>query len=227
MVWVYFMALMRTVILIMEASLYGNSFIIKAASTNSNRVRVENIEVDGAGMIDHGVEIIHSPLRGDKPVLLRNVTIKGCRLNALIDAAGPEVHSVDLVHCTIGGNMLLHPNAASGETIRVQPRTGQPFQISKTGRRNIAAFAASIWGEGKGLLGEYFNSIDFTKPAFTRIDSNISFSEWSAGVHYAITSEVYAVRWTGYLLPQYTEQHSFYLGTGGGFRLWVNQQLIA
>lgn len=207
--------------------LYGNPFIIKAASTNSNRVRVENIELDGAAVIDNGVEIIHSPLPGERPILLRNVSVKGCRLNALVDAAAPEVHSVDLVQCNIEGNILLHPNAAPGETIRVQPLKGQPFQISKTGRKDIQAFAASIWGRGKGLKGEYFNSNDFTNPAFTRIDSNVSFTEWSAGLHYAITSEVYAVRWTGYLLPQFTESHTFYLGSGGGFRLWINRQLVA
>ncbi|WP_127127404.1 PA14 domain-containing protein [Pseudoflavitalea rhizosphaerae] len=207
--------------------LYGNAFIIKAASTNSNRVRVENIEVDGAGLIDHGVEVIHSPLAGDRPVLLRNVAIKGCRRNALVDSAAPEVHSVDIVHCNIEGNILLHPDAAQGETIRVQPMHATPYQISRSGRTNILPFAATIWGAGKGLKGEYFNSTDFSSPALVRIDSNISFTEWSAGLHYAITSEVYSVRWTGYLLPQYSELHTFYLGAGGGFRLWVNQQLIA
>lgn len=207
--------------------LYGNPFIIKAASTNSNRVRVEHIEVDGAGMIDNGVEVIHSPLAGDKPVLLLGVSIKGCRANALVDSAAPEVHSVDIVNCNIEGNILLHPDAAPGETIRVQPLQAPPYQITKRGRENIPAFAPSLWGAGKGLKGEYFNSTDFSRPAFTRIDSNISFTEWSAGLHYAITSEVYSVRWTGFLLPQYSEAYTFYLGAGGGFRLWINQQLIA
>lgn len=207
--------------------LYGNSFVIKAASTNTNRVRVENILVDGAGLINNGVEIIHSPLAGDKPILLRNVTIKGCKLNALVDSVAPEVHSVDLIQCTIEGNILLHPDATAGETIRVQPMVGQPFQISRTGRTGIAAFAATLWGEGKGLKAEYFNSPDFSNQALTRIDSNISFTEWSAGLHYAITGDEYSVRWTGYLLPQYSEAYTFFLGAGGGYRLWVNQQLIA
>jgi hypothetical protein len=208
-------------------TLYGNTFILKAASANSNRVRVENLLVNGAGLINNGIEIIHSPLPGDKPILLRNVTIKGCRLHALVDSVAPEVHSIDLVHCNIEGSILLHPEATQGETIRVQPLDGMPYQITKSGRNSIAPFAPSIWGEGKGLKAEYFNGTDLSRLAFTRIDSNISFTEWSGGVHYSITGEAYSVRWTGYLLPQYTDSYTFNLGAGGGFRLWVNRQLLA
>jgi hypothetical protein len=206
--------------------LYGNEMQIKAASSNSNRVRVENITIDGAGLIDYGIQVIHSPLPGDRPVLIRNVTIRGCRKAAVMDSAAPEVHSTDIIQCNIEGAILLYPDAAPGETIRVQPVSGQAFQITKSGKSNIVPFAPTLWGNGKGLKGEYFNSPDFTRPALTRIDSNVSFSEWSTGVHYAITGKVYSVRWTGQVQPQYNETYVFYLGSGGGHRLWVDNKLI-
>lgn len=205
---------------------YGNGLQIKAASVNTNRVRLENFLVDGANLIDNGIEIIHSPLPGDKPVFIRNVTVRNCKSAAVLDAAEPEVHSTDLVQCTITGKIVLHPQAATGETIRVQPVTGQPYQITKAGTSNIPAFAPSIWGTGKGLKGEYFNSANFTNPAFTRIDSNVSFTEWSAGVHYAIKGSTYSVRWTGKIMAQFTESYTFYLGSGGGHRLWIGGKLI-
>jgi hypothetical protein len=206
--------------------IYGNSIQVKAASANSNRVRFENMTLDGAGIIDYGFEVIHSPLPGDRPVFVRNVTIRGCRKAAIMDSAAPEIHSTDVVQCIIAGELMLYPDAAGGETIRVQPATGQPYQITKSGTNSIAPFAATIWGKGKGLKGEYFNSANFTNPALTRIDSNVSFSEWSAGVHYAIKGSTYSVRWTGQIMPQYSEPYTFYLGSGGGHRLWIDNKLI-
>ncbi|NII27411.1 hypothetical protein HB364_20140 [Pseudoflavitalea sp. X16] len=205
---------------------YGNGIEVKAASANTNRVRLENITIDGAGIIDYGIQVIHSPLPGDRPVFMRNLTIKGCKVAAILDSAAPEVHSTDLIQCTVTGAISLHKDAAAGETIRVQPKSGQSYQITQSGTSNIAAFAPTIWGTGKGLKGEYFNSASFTNAAMTRIDSNVSFTEWSAGVHYAITGSTYSVRWTGKIMPQYSEAYTFYLGSGGGHRLWIDGKLI-
>ncbi len=206
--------------------LYGNGFKVKAASINSNRVRIENMIINGAGMIDYGIEIIHSPLKGERPVFIRNVGISGCNIAALIDTAAPEIHSVDLIHCDIKGSLYLHPDAAPGETIRVQPLYGETFEINKSGKSFIPRFAPAIWGDGDGLNSEYFNADNFSKLAFSRIDSNISFSEWGSRVHHRILQKNYSVRWTGSLMPQFTELHTFHLGSGGGHRLYINDKLI-
>ncbi len=205
---------------------YGNGIEVKAASVNSNRVRLENITIDGAGIIDYGIQVIHSPLPGDRPVFIRNVTVRGCKIAAIMDSAEPEVHSTDLVQCNITGPISVHKDAVAGETIRVQPKSGQAYQVTKSGQSNIAPFAPTVWGVGKGLKGEYFNSANFTNPAMTRIDSNVSFTEWSAGVHYAITGTAYSVRWTGKIMAQFSESYTFYLGSGGGHRLWIDNKII-
>jgi hypothetical protein len=205
---------------------YGNGIEVKAASVNSNRVRLENMTIDGAGLIDYGIQVIHSPLPGDRPVFVRNVTIRNCKVAAVLDSAEPEIHSTDLIQCDISGAITVHKDAVAGETIRVQPRSGQPYQITKGGTTNIPPFAATVWGVGKGLKGEYFNSNNFTNPAMTRIDSNVSFSEWSAGVHYAITGATYSIRWTGKIMAQFSEPHTFYLGSGGGHRLWIDNKVV-
>lgn len=205
---------------------YGCGMQLKAASVNSNKVRIENIIMNGAGMCDYGIEVIHSPLPGEKPVFVRNVTIRGYNKAAVLDSAGPEVHSTDLVQCMIEGAITVSSDAASGETIRVQPKSGTPYKITKSGKSNIATFAPIVWGTGKGLKAEYFNSNNFTKAAYTRVDSNVSFSEWSTGVHYKITGSLYSIRWTGKIQPQYTESYTFNLSSGGGHRLWVNGKLL-
>ncbi len=207
-------------------TLYGNQLQIKAASVNSNRVRIENMVIDGANIIDNGVEVIHSPLAGDRPIIMINCNIRNCKKAAIYDSVAPEIHSIDVINCTLQGALILAPEAVVGETIRVQPLSGQAYKIDNNGQSNIAPFAASLWGTGKGLLAEYFNSANFTNPAFSRIDSNISFSEWSTGVHYAITGQVYSVRWTGYIQAQYSETYQFSFSSGGGHRIWINNVKI-
>jgi hypothetical protein len=207
-------------------TLYGNGIQLKAASGNSNCVRFQNAVIDGAGIIDNGIEIIHSPLPGERPLHIRNVTISNCKANAILDTNAPEVHSADIILCNITGPITLASGTAPGETLRVQPAGGTPYQITASGKSDIAKFAPTLWGTGKGLKGEYFNSNNFTNPALTRIDSNVSFSEWSTGVHYRITGETYSVRWTGKIQPQYSETYTFMLGSGGGHRLWIDNKLI-
>jgi hypothetical protein len=207
-------------------TLYGNGIKVKAASVNSNRVRFENTTIDGAGAINYGIQVVDSPLAGERPILVRNVSIKNCKIAALIDEAGPEVHSTDVVQCEFGGAIILSPDAASGETIRVQPKTGQTYKITHGGKSNIQPFAAAVWGNGMGLKADYYNDIKFGSLAFSRIDSNISFTEWSSGVHYAITSNIYSVRWTGQIQAQFSETYNFFLNSGGGSRLWINDKLI-
>ncbi len=183
--------------------------------------------MDGAGIIDHAIEVIHSPLPGEMPVFLRNLTIRGCKVAAVLDSVEPEVHSVDIIQCAIEGAIILAPSATANETIRVQPKSGDSYKITKSGKINIEPFAPTIWGNGKGLKGEYFNGNDFTDAAVTRTDSNISFSEWSVGVHYAIKNNKYSVRWTGKIQPQYSENYIFSFSAGGGYKLWIDNKLVS
>ncbi len=205
---------------------YGCGMQIKAASTNSNRVRIENFVMDGAGIAPYGIEVIHSPLPGERPVFVRNCTIKNYKTAAVLDSAGPEVHSTDLIQCTIEGAITVASGAASGETIRVQPKSGQPYKITKSGKSNITTFAPTLWGTGNGLKAEYYNSTNFSNHATTRIDSNISFSEWASGVHYRITGHPCSVRWTGKIQPQYSEAYTFHLSSGGGHRMWIDGKQV-
>src|SRR6185503_19824374 len=103
----------------------------------------------------------------------------------------------------------------------VQPLHGRPFAVKRADqagdmikewngrRRQIEAFAPTIWGNGNGLTGEYYNGSNFNTPAFKRIDPNISFYEWSKGVHHAVTGDRYSIRWTGQIQPQYSEAYTF------------------
>lgn len=181
----------------------------KAASINTSRVRVENMELNQVSMLK-------SPLPGALPMLFLN-----CKITSLNDMADEFVHSADLVNCTGAYKVT----GGSGEVLRVQPVDGQPYKLTKAGRANIVKFAPTIWGTGTGLKGEYFADATFTKKVLERIDSYIGFSEWGNGIHHLLTA-VMSVRWTGFIELQFSETYTFNTSNAGNARLWIDDKLI-
>ena len=81
-------------------------------------------------------------------------------------------------------------------------------------------------GTGNGLKGEYFNNIDFTNSAITRIDSTVDFDWGNGSPASAIAANTFSARWTGQIESRYSETYTFRTTTDDGVRLWVNDQLI-
>ncbi len=213
--------------------MYNAVFEDHAASAG-NGVRIENMILDGAGLIDYPFHIVPTGAApGERPIFIRSSTIKGGRKGAILDEAHENKKNVDVIQCNITGAIKVASTAVNYETIRVQPVSGQPYKITKSGKSNIAAFAPTSWGTGTGLLGHYYNNPDFTNPAFTRIDPLINFPEWQiplpgleTGVHNTIKDETYSIRFTGFMEPQFSEVYKFSVLTGGGIRLWVDGKLL-
>ena len=81
-------------------------------------------------------------------------------------------------------------------------------------------------GDGNGLLGEYFNNIDFTSKTLNRTDSTVNF-DWNTGSpSSAIGNDTFSVRWSGRIEPLYSETYTFQTTTDDGVRLFVNDQLV-
>jgi thiol-disulfide isomerase/thioredoxin len=80
--------------------------------------------------------------------------------------------------------------------------------------------------QGDGLLGTYFKDKNLSQIAHTRVDPNINF-DWQAGTPgFGIPNDNYSIRWTGQVLPRYSERYTFYTTSDDGVRLWINNQLI-
>ncbi|OQP47369.1 hypothetical protein A4H97_07660 [Niastella yeongjuensis] len=218
---------------------YNSQITIKASSGNSNALKFQNMVIDAAGL-DYAIVLDEGPLDGERPVFIRNCTITGHKKAGIMNASPVATKDLDVIQCTTSGiaggalsllasavDYLLSSLAGSAENIRVQPVSGTPYMLSKSGKANIAPFAASIWGDGRGLKGEYFSDANLSKLVFTRTDHNVSFLDWTQlGVHYKITGNTYSVRWSGKVMAQYTEAYTFTAETGGGVRLWVDGKLI-
>lgn len=80
---------------------------------------------------------------------------------------------------------------------------------------------------GKGLLGQYYNGINFETLKLTRIDPTLNFN-WGIGSPDELLGvDRFSARWTGKVQAKYSETYTFYTNSDDGVRLWLNgQQLI-
>ena len=84
----------------------------------------------------------------------------------------------------------------------------------------------SIQANGDGLLGEYFDDINFSDRFLFRTDPLVNF-DWGRGAPAnGMGADTFSVRWSGQVEPRYTETYTFEVNVDDGVRLWVNDQLI-
>jgi hypothetical protein len=82
----------------------------------------------------------------------------------------------------------------------------------------------------QGLLATYYANTTQTAPYFYQVaennnpELNYTFGQAPPGGNLAATN--FTVRWTGQVLPQYTEPYYFTVKSDDGARLWVNGQLV-
>ncbi|MCD8534135.1 MAG: putative Ig domain-containing protein [Verrucomicrobia bacterium] len=78
-----------------------------------------------------------------------------------------------------------------------------------------------------GLFGQYFEGLAFNNPKFTRGDEVINFN-WGTGSPdpSRLAADKFSARWTGFLVPEFSETYTFYTTSDDGVRLWIGDQLV-
>jgi len=91
---------------------------------------------------------------------------------------------------------------------------------------NFRFIEAATGIESNGLLGSYYNGVNFQKLVLQRIDSTVNFNwgEFSPGA--AVNVDSYSARWTGKIQPRYTGKYTFYINSDNGRKVWIDNQLI-
>jgi fibronectin type 3 domain-containing protein len=126
-------------------------------------------------------------------------------------------------------------NATSYIDSTVQPVTHYYYRIrasnalGNSGYSNVADATTSTappLGAGDGLLGQYYDNIDFTGTTVTRVDPTVNFDWGNGSPDPRIDANSFSVRWTGQIQAQYTDTYTFYTQSDDGVRLFVNNQLI-
>jgi beta-glucosidase len=82
-------------------------------------------------------------------------------------------------------------------------------------------------GGSAGLKGEYFDNEEFKgEPALARTDQRIDF-HWGEGSYRdGGPPDHFAVRWTGYFVPQTEDDYRFYTSADDGVRLYINDEMV-
>lgn len=89
-----------------------------------------------------------------------------------------------------------------------------------------ATYTALPVGDGTGLRGEYFDSMDFTTLQVTRVDATINF-DWGLGAPEAsMGPDQFSIRWTGQVQALASETYTFSTLSDDGVRLWVHGILL-
>ncbi|MFN0122435.1 MAG: PQQ-dependent sugar dehydrogenase [Blastocatellia bacterium] len=85
-----------------------------------------------------------------------------------------------------------------------------------------------VQGSGAGLRGEYFrdDKINHRKLAFSRTDAAINFDWGRESPRADIKKDNFAVRWTGFLQPRYTEATTLWVTSGDQVILWLDDQQV-
>ena len=114
---------------------------------------------------------------------------------------------------------------------------GGPIHLDGSTRVRARAFAegfnASQFSEatylvgqppssGDGLLATYWDNEDFTGASLTRVDPKIDFSFGSGSPDPAIDVDSFSARWTGRVIPRFTEDYTFYTSQDDGMRVWID-----
>jgi PA14 domain len=84
--------------------------------------------------------------------------------------------------------------------------------------------SATAFG-GTGLTGVYFDNMDFTGTQKTEVNTYFN-KAWPDSPTPGIASTTYSIRWTGQIVPAYTEEYTFYYIHTDGGRLMINGQVI-
>jgi GH35 family endo-1,4-beta-xylanase len=79
---------------------------------------------------------------------------------------------------------------------------------------------------GIGLLGQYYDNIDFTNLKLNRTDATVNANYGSGSPDSSIAADTFSVRWSGQVEARYSEATTFTVTGDDGYRLWLNGQLL-
>jgi len=141
-----------------------------------------------------------------QPVTAPHVFVGVVGMTRTIEAVSPQ---------TLGRNTYTFASWSDGGAISHNITT-------PSSNTTYTATFTTVVSNGDGLLGTYYNNVDFTGTTFTRVDPTVSFN-WNKGAPApGIDPDTFSVRWTGFVQPQYSETYTFRTDTDDGVRLWVN-----
>lgn len=168
-------------------------------------------------------------------------------ITVFYSVSGPAVSGTDFT--ALSGSVVI-PFAAKSAKVMLQPLSNATLESAEavivtltanaaytlgTPRIGTAIIEDAVQANGDGLRAQfwqhpntttntpYFGAAPNYTPGLTRIDPTVNFySVTAAWPGTPITSNYFTSRWTGEVLPEFSQIYTFYSHTDNGGRLWVN-----
>ena len=126
---------------------------------------------------------------------------------------------------------------SSGAVVRVNSgyRTdwlGRKYDIFGSVPRFASQISSQItaWSQAEpttGLKGEYWDNDALRgDPRVTRVDGSVSFDWGSGSPDVTIERDTFSARWTGKIIPRYSETYTLEVYSDDGVRLWVDGRSV-
>lgn len=82
-----------------------------------------------------------------------------------------------------------------------------------------------VIGSGNGLAAQYYASMDLSGTPIVELDPTVNFT-WNGAPIPNIPATSFSVRWSGQIMPKYTDNYSISTITDDGVRVWINNVLV-
>jgi MYXO-CTERM domain-containing protein len=91
---------------------------------------------------------------------------------------------------------------------------------------NAAVRYVAKYQPGGGLMGQYFDNMNFTGTSLTRVDAQVDFNWGVESPDATLGPDTFSVRWTGQLKADFAETYLFSTTTDDGVRLTVDDAVV-
>lgn len=115
---------------------------------------------------------------------------------------------------------------AQGRTYELDRWSDGSTAASRTWRTPSAAATLTATLGLRGLRAVYYDDVDLTGTTVTRTDPSIAFDWGLAAPVSGIGADTFSVRWSGSVVPRYSQTYTFATTSDDGVRLWVDGKLV-
>ncbi|WP_309888956.1 PA14 domain-containing protein [Archangium sp.] len=127
----------------------------------------------------------------------------------------------------LGFGLYTYQAKATATAIDSTGGTQTLVQWSAPASVNVMASPAGT-GNGQGLTADYFNGTNFNSFEFTRTDYNVQLVD---GINNPLPADIlnpsgYSVRWTGTVIPAYSQAYKFSVQANHPAKVWVKGTLV-
>ncbi|MEW6157408.1 MAG: CARDB domain-containing protein [Verrucomicrobiota bacterium] len=168
------------------------------------------------------VEFSDVPFHG---LVIKNLVMSGSP--TLVETAAHRHFSYDGSTLKIDWGGLSIPSGAVYTIIFAPPAPG--FITGRVNDDKGAPIPDVVVGASQlipeGLRAEIWDERDTSgPPAVVRVDPNVNFNWGTGSPHPSIGADTFVVRWTGKVIPRFSETYTFYTVNDDGVQLFVNGQ---